>query len=361
MNTPRSVVASPVGFSSIEPLETRRLLSASIANKSLNIPGTSAADTLTLTVSGKNISVKLNSTAAQTFAFTKFQAINIATLGGNDTINLPSNLPTTIFFMTVDGGDGNDVVNGSNLGDSVIGGNGNDTLNGNGGDDSLFGQAGNDSLSGGAGNKDRIYPGLGNDSCSGGIGNFDTLTYQDRKDGVTVRIDGGGSSGNLGTGERDSISNDFENAVGGDGNDRVFGNAANNVIGGAKGNDTLDGGLGHDTIYGDEGTDTITYATRTKPVVVTLGTTLMNNGEAGENDQLFTIENVIGGAGNDSLVGDAHGNALTGGAGNDTLLGGKGNDNMDGGAGRDSIDGGLGADTAKTDVNDIDKSIETLK
>jgi len=361
MNTARPIVASSVALSDLELLEPRRLLSASIANKSLNIAGTSAADTLTLTVSGKNISVKLNSAAAQSFAFSKFQAINIATVAGNDIINLPSNLPKTIFFMTIDGGDGNDLVNGSNLGDSMIGGNGNDTFIGNDGDDSLFGQAGNDSLTGGAGNKDRIYPGLGNDTCSGGAGNFDTLTYQDRKDGVTVRIDGGGSVGNVGTGERDSIANDFENAVGGDGNDRVFGNAGNNVVGGAKGNDTLDGGLGHDTIYGDEGIDTVSYSTRTKAVFVTLGTTAGNNGQAGEGDQLFTIENAIGGSGNDSLVGDAHSNALTGGAGNDTLVGGKGNDNLDGGAGRDSVDGGLGADTAKNDRNDIVTSIETLK
>jgi len=357
-----NVIASAAG-SVIELLETRRLLSASVTAKTLNIAGTSKADNLSLSYSNStgNITVRMNSEKAQTFAASKLQAINIATLAGNDNITLPSNLPTTIFFMTIDGGDGNDVINGSNLNDNEIGGNGNDSLFGNNGDDSLFGQAGDDSLSGGAGNKDRIYPGLGNDNCSGGAGTFDTLTYQDRKDGVTSRIDGGGASGNLGTGEHDTVANDFENAVGGDGNDRVIGNAGSNVVGGAKGNDTLDGGLGNDTIYGDEGTDTVTYASRTKPVFVFINSGKGNSGETREGDMLITIENAIGGSGADSLVGDSHNNALTGGAGNDTLVGGKGNDSFDGGAGKDSIDGGLGTDTSKRDATDVLASVETLK
>ena len=48
-----------------------------------------------------------------------------------------------------------------------------------------------------------------------------------------------------------------------------------------------------------------------------------------------TIENAIGGAGNDSLTGNDAGNLLRGGGGNDTLLGGKGNDWIEGGAGGD--------------------------
>ena len=93
-----------------------------------------SALTITIALSGAGgghtsaTSLTFNNAAAQTFAFTKFQAINIATLAGDDKINLPSNLPKTIFFMTIDGGDGNDLINGSNLNDSMIGGNGNDTV-----------------------------------------------------------------------------------------------------------------------------------------------------------------------------------------------------------------------------------------
>ena len=66
-----------------------------------------------------------------------------------------------------------------------------------------------------------------------------------------------------------------------------------------------------------------------------------------------TIENGIGGTGNDEIIGNATGNVLTGGAGadtmsgeagNDVVLGGAGNDQLDGGSGSDQLDGGDGND-----------------
>lgn len=50
-----------------------------------------------------------------------------------------------------------------------------------------------------------------------------------------------------------------------------------------------------------------------------------------------TIENAIGGSGNDTIIGNAVANVLTGNAGNDVLIGG---------GGADTLDGGLGVDTA---------------
>ncbi|WP_408591578.1 M10 family metallopeptidase C-terminal domain-containing protein [Novosphingobium sp.] len=68
-----------------------------------------------------------------------------------------------------------------------------------------------------------------------------------------------------------------------------------------------------------------------------------------------TIENAIGGAGNDTIDGNDANNSLDGGAGddmlngyggNDTLLGGAGNDILNGGAGANTLNGGDGTDTA---------------
>jgi Ca2+-binding RTX toxin-like protein len=55
------------------------------------------------------------------------------------------------------------------------------------------------------------------------------------------------------------------------------------------------------------------------------------------NDSLVSIENVLGGSGNDSITGSAGGgaNLFDGGAGDDTLTGGGGNDTLIGGAGSD--------------------------
>lgn len=49
-----------------------------------------------------------------------------------------------------------------------------------------------------------------------------------------------------------------------------------------------------------------------------------------------TIENAVGGSGNDTIIGNAVANKLVGGAGNDTLQGGGADDTLDGGAGIDT-------------------------
>ena len=46
-----------------------------------------------------------------------------------------------------------------------------------------------------------------------------------------------------------------------------------------------------------------------------------------------TIENAIGGSGDDTIIGNSVANVLSGGGGNDTITGGGGNDTIDGGAG----------------------------
>ena len=69
--------------------------------------------------------------------------------------------------------------------------------------------------------------------------------------------------------------------------------------------------------------------------------------------QNVTIENAIGGSGDDSITGNTANNSIQGGAGNDTVMAGAGADTIDGGAGRsylrgddgdDSIQGGAGFD-----------------
>ncbi len=58
-----------------------------------------------------------------------------------------------------------------------------------------------------------------------------------------------------------------------------------------------------------------------------------------------TIENAIGGFGNDDIRGNAAHNRMSGGAGNDTLRGYAGNDSLSGNEGNDVLLGGEGADT----------------
>lgn len=67
------------------------------------------------------------------------------------------------------GGDGNDVLHGGAGNDMMYGGEGNDTLNGRAGDDRMWGEAGNDRMYGGVGN-DNLSGGAGHDGLFGGAG-----------------------------------------------------------------------------------------------------------------------------------------------------------------------------------------------
>ena len=132
---------------------------------------------------------------------------------------------------------------------------GNDSANiltGNGGNDQIFGGIGDDTLSGGDGN-DTVRGGAGADTLSGGAG-FDTLNYADSNDAVQVFLGGNTATGGHATG--DTISG-FENAVGSNFDDRLFGSAQVNLLDGGAGSDILLGNNGNDTLRGREGRDII--------------------------------------------------------------------------------------------------------
>ncbi|MBI4922372.1 MAG: S8 family serine peptidase [Devosia nanyangense] len=152
-----------------------------------------------------------------------------------------------------------------------------------------------------------------------------------------------------------TVTGGIENAVGGDGADRLTGNSSSNkllgwrgndTLSGSSGNDTLKGGAGKDSLDGGTGTDTADYSDKTKQVIVTLnGATAVNvtvNGVA--EDSIKNVERLIGGSASDKLTGDGLANLLTGNNGNDTMGGGSGIDTLTGGAGKDSLTGGSGAD-----------------
>jgi Ca2+-binding RTX toxin-like protein len=107
-------------------------------------------------------------------------------------------------------------------------------------------------------------------------------------------------------------------AIGGAGDDVIYGTdlsdhlqggAGDDLIHGLGGSDLLDGGTGDDQVFGGAGTDTL-----------------------------------LGGTGDDLLDGGADDDQLSGGDGSDSLFGGTGHDQLDGGTGNDAVDGGTGAD-----------------
>lgn len=112
-------------------------------------------------------------------------------------------------------------------------------------------------------------------------------------------------------------------------------------------------------IWDAGGNDTIKAGSTTRDVTIDLRAATLKEGSphAGgyisKADGIYggftiangvTIENAIGGRGDDKLVGNSAQNKLVGGIGNDTILGGYDNDVLSGDSGNDILDGGSGAD-----------------
>jgi Ca2+-binding RTX toxin-like protein len=144
----------------------------------------------------------------------------------------------------------------------------------------------------------------------------------------------------------------------------VFGGDGNDTIQGGTGNDTLNGGNGDDTfktaatadgddvMNGDAGTDTADYSTRAADLTIDVGPSDGSadgddgDSAAGEADDVtYTVENVNGGSGNDTITGSDVTNTINGNAGDDVLNGGPANsdctldaDVINGGADDDTLD-----------------------
>ncbi len=354
----------------------------------LNIPVSGTVTGIQLAVSGTPV-LQLDGisvTLAAALAYSASQAAALAAwpllLSGDDTINGSASADILIGYAgadTIDGGGGSDtvlysdttksvvvtldgdqpvtvVVDGvdsdtiSNI-ENVTGGGGNDELTGDGGDNVLVGGGGGDVLQG-MGGKDVLDGDAGND----------TVVYSDTSEAVVLALKAGADAKAFVGGAFQDIVRNVENITGGDGDDILSGDgAANRLIGGA-GNDVLAGLGGKDELDGGSGTDTADYSERLVSVSVTLNTdsfvSVLVAGSA--EDKIRNIENIIGGAGADTLVGDSKDNRLEGGAGNDTLTGGAGIDELDGGAGSDTAVYSAEAASVVVTLNGAAMSVVTI-
>lgn len=284
------------------------------------------------------------------------------------------------FVATIDGTDGNDVLNGTPGDDIFNGGNGSDTIRGMGGNDIICGGNGHDTLIGGA----------GDDDLRGGLGT-DTAAYGGSPSGITIDLVSGVATG-LGTDTIVAIENvlgsEFDDSIfgsagpnwlrglggndtidgrqgddvvaGGFGDDLLYGGGGDDTVDGFAGSDTLRGGPGddllrgwadgdviipaggNDTVLGGNGTDRVDYANAPNGVIVDLAA---GTASGYGNDSLGGIVNVTGSVHNDRIFGNFARNALFGAGGNDLIDGRGGNDAIDGWVGWDELIGGPGSDT----------------
>lgn len=235
------------------------------------------------------------------------------------------------------GGDGRDVIHGGAGHDRIFGGEGDDVLFGDDGDDMLFGEAGRDSLMGGAGN-DILSGGDGDDRLFGEDG--DDVLSGDAGHDV---LEGGAGQDTLAGGAGEDVM------VGNDGDDvfvagvlpvleqRSLSHIATDLVpteaavpaeddeppAGAD-DATADDTVaivddGDDVIHGGEGQDTYDASWMTMAVDIDLEAGLADGEEIG-SDRLTSIENAVGGAGDDTITASSAVNILYGGGGHDTFV-----------------------------------------
>jgi Ca2+-binding RTX toxin-like protein len=275
--------------------------------------------------------------------------LTVNALGGNDQVDA-SGLAANLIGLTLNGGDGDDVITGSAGNDLIIGGRGNDTAFMGAGDDTFV-----------------WNPGDGNDTVEGQDGQ-DTMLFNGANISEQINLTANGS--------RLRFTRDVANIVMDvNGTEIVDFNALGGAdlitVGDLTGTDVTqvnidlaspagsgmgDGAADTVVVNGTAGDDAVTVAgDATGVTAIGLAAQVIVTGAEAANDRLVVntqagddvvqasglAANAIqltadGGDGDDVLVG---------GAGNDTLLGGAGDDILSGGAGQDILDGGPGNNT----------------
>jgi hypothetical protein len=163
--------------------------SASVADGTLTINGSNAADDITIGVGADpaTMQVDLGTGAAPVaFARSTFRAISVYLGQGDDRFSVTPTGQFSDAALTVHGGRGDDSISGSRGNDVLIGGLGDDTIRGNDGNDLIFGGRGDDNVDGekgadtqilGSGDDTALWnPGEGSDTTDGG-GGHDVLVF----------------------------------------------------------------------------------------------------------------------------------------------------------------------------------------
>ncbi|ESQ77680.1 S-layer family protein [Asticcacaulis sp. AC402] len=330
------------GNDTIEGLAGQDTLSGGAGNDSLNggdgndvlnagmgdsVDGGEGSDRLVIDLGTASTAVSAGATpngynlnwAGQNLLVANIEAVTITTGNFNDSVN---------------GADGNDVINTGNGFDRVYGGGGADYINvGTGG--SIVWHAANqiaglavedfatDTVIGGMGG-DTIYIGLGDTADGGGqpVNIIDRVfvSFFGRTTALNLDLSTGNAFTTLGAAAGGTYTN-FEE-IG------VFGSIYADYIVGTAGSDRLfdlapfDGNGGNDSVYGGDGNDILSAGS---------GANLMDGGNGNDlfYNTSFEDETLVGGDGNDTVY---YGSSAP------VDIIGNGADNVDGGAGTDLLD-----------------------
>jgi Ca2+-binding RTX toxin-like protein len=314
----------------------------------LDVMGTAGGDVVSVVAAGSTVQVTgLASVINVDRSEAANDTVRVNGLGGIDTLAGAVGL-AALTRLTLDGGDGNDVLNGGNGADTLLGGAGNDTVDGNGGNDTAFLGAGNDVF---------VWdPGDGSDVVEGQA-DADTLRFNGAAGAEIFAASSNGGRllftrnvGNI-VMDVDDVETLELNALGGIDTVTVndLGPTDVAVVDLDLGvNAAGDGSVDAVTVNGTAGADLMSVSGGSGSVTLTtVALTLLIADAEPANDTLTA--NLAGGAdlfGASGLASTSIQLTVNGGAGDDVIVGSQGADTLDGGTNVDYIDGGAGIDSA---------------
>ena len=171
---------------------------------------------------------------------------------GDDDFSAQARGGVDVAWLFMNGGPGNDRLDGSQ---------GMDSLDGGGGDDELLGRGGNDQLSDGDRDDGDVDRRPGPDRLDGGAGD-DMVSYAKRTASISVDLRSGARAG--AAGENDVVLR-VESLTGGRGDDRLAGNARTNYIHGGRGADRIFGRGNWDWLDPGAGEDIVSCGPSSAP------------------------------------------------------------------------------------------------
>jgi Ca2+-binding RTX toxin-like protein len=318
---------------------------------SITVNGTQAADTIAVggDVGGLQVT-GLSATITIFDADPTLDSLRINALAGDDVIDAES-LAAGSILLTLDGGDGDDVITGSDGNDVIIGGRGSDVALMGAGDDTFI-----------------WNPGDGSDTVEGQDGQ-DTLQFNGANVAENIDLSANGGllrlTRDIGNVTMDVSGVEQVNIATRGGADTVTVNDLSGTdvtdvnidLAGTPGSGAGDGAADTVVVNGTAGADTIAVGGAAGQAdVLGLAVGVHITGAEPANDRLvvqalagddavdgsglaadsiqFTAD---GGDGNDILIGGASSHTLLGGAGDDILIGGTGPHVLDGGTGNDTL------------------------
>ncbi|MEO8152145.1 MAG: calcium-binding protein [Rhizobacter sp.] len=321
----------------------------------VSVMGSGAADAIVVTASGSVATVAgLPDTLHVQGADPALDQLQVNGGAGNDTIDATATSANGM-VLSINGGDGDDLLVGGAGNDAFIGGRGNDTAHLGAGNDSFTWNPGdgNDIVDGDSGSDTLVFnsSNVGESEDISAIGDHVHLTRNvgavtmdlHQVETLNVGLLGGSDTINVhdlsGTGVK-QVNIDLAASTGGS-------DASTDVVNiiGTAGNDSIKLSLQDGTLVIDGLAEQIVIKNFDAFDQIHLfglgGDDTIDAHTLGTNGPALFID---GGDGNDWLSDGSGNSSLQGGAGDDTLLGFAGNDTLDGGAGDDNLFGGVGDD-----------------